>query len=122
MPAPQPKIKDERDSAFRIVRGLADQLFGDVVLIPVENGRPDWSATTRETLIKVAHWSDIAMTDIDRLAILTDSFGRWLRDAEGVSVVTWYGGGTPAVAQIDGAPREAAVELVMDGRCGPLGT
>lgn len=110
----QLEIEDERHAAFRIVRGLADQLCGDVVLIPFEDGRPDWGASTREALTKVGHWSDIAMRDIDRLAVLTDSFGRWLRDAECVSVVTWCGGGTPIVQQIDGAPRQAAVELVMD--------
>lgn len=114
MTATQLEIEDERDAAFRIVCGLAEQLCGDVVLIPFNDDRPDWDATTRDTLTKIAHWSDFDAGEIDRLAVLTDSFGRWLRDADGVSVVTWYGGGTPVVKQIDGVPREAAVELVMD--------
>lgn len=108
------EIEDERDAALRIVKGLADQLCGDVVLLPFSDGTPDWEGTTRETLEKVSHWSDIGFEDIDRLAILTDGFGRWLRDADGVSVVTWYGSGTPVVQQIDGDRRESAVELIMD--------
>lgn len=108
------EIEDERDAAFRIVKGLADQLSGDVVMLPLSDGKPQWEGTTRETLEKVSHWLDIAVHDIDRLAVLTDGFGRWLRDADNVSVITWYGGGTPVVQQIGGEPREAAVELVMD--------
>lgn len=111
----QPEIEDERDAAFRIVQGLADQLCGDIVLVPfLPEGTPDWATTSRDTLAKVAHWVDIEYADIDRLAVLTDGFGRWIRDADDVSVVTWCGGGTPVVRQVGGKPRQAAVDLTMD--------
>lgn len=109
-------VEDERDAALRVMRDYwAEMLVGDVVLLPLnENGEPDIDIATRETVEPVAHWSDIKSEDIDRLAILTDSFGRWLRDADNISVVTWPRGGTPCVRQIEGVTRPAAIELVMD--------
>jgi hypothetical protein len=60
------------------------------------------------------HWSEIEPADLPRLAVLTDGFDRFLRNANGVSVITLWRDGTPIVQQIDGFRHAAAVDLVMD--------
>jgi hypothetical protein len=89
-------------------------LAGDPVLMPLKDGGLDWEGTTRETLAKVAHWSDIETDDISRLAVLTDSFDRFIGKGEDASVVTAWREGTPEIRQIGGEPCIRAVDLVMD--------
>lgn len=106
---------DQREHALDTIADYADILFGDIILVPFEDGEPDWANTTRDTIEKFAgHWTEIAHDDIPRLGILTDSFARFLGDVEGVSVVTLWREGTPIVRQIDGEPCGAALDVIMD--------
>lgn len=106
---------DPREHALETVTYHADLLYGDIVLVPFADGEPDWENTTRNTLTKLAgHWSEIEPEDIARLAVLTDGFNRFIENAEDVSVVTLWRGGTPDVRQIGGAPCPAAHCLVTD--------
>ncbi|MCO5156674.1 MAG: helicase RepA family protein [Aquamicrobium sp.] len=75
---------------------------------------------TRYDLTPVAHWSDITEDDIPRLAILTDSFARFIGHGNDASVVTVWREGTPIVVQVDGEPNEEAVDLVTDVICGNI--
>lgn len=116
MPQPQydSKKHPHRD-AFYEVDDLAGSLCGDVVLV----ADPDnLDGLKREDLIKIAHWSDMEEADIPRLAVLTDSFFRFIDEGQDASVVTLWRGGTPIIQQIDGEPCEAAVDLVMDAVTG----
>lgn len=116
MPQPQydSKKHPHRD-AFYKVDDLAGDLCGDVVLVP----DPDnLDGLKREDLTKIAHWSDMEEADIPRLAVLTDSFFRFIDEGADASVVTLWRGGTPIIQQIDGEVCEAAVDLVMDAVTG----
>ncbi|MER8783370.1 hypothetical protein NKH60_19350 [Mesorhizobium sp. M1006] len=100
---------DPREHALDCLADFADVLYGDMVLLPFADGQPDWPNTTRDTLTKLSgHWSEIKPEDIARLAVLTDGFNRFIENAEDVSVVTLWRGGTPDVRQIDGVPCPAA--------------
>lgn len=111
---------DDRVSAWNDLREFCDLLAGDPVLLPFRDGGPDWENTSRETLVKLSHWTDFTTADVPRLAILTDSFDRFIRKGADASVVTLWRGGTPSIRQIDGAPCQRAVDLVMDAICDDL--
>ncbi|HEV7246784.1 MAG TPA: AAA family ATPase [Shinella sp.] len=98
-------------TAFREISSIAQwKLAGDVVLVPDPY---NIDGVTRDDLTKISHWSDITEADIPRLAVLTDSFFRFIDEGEDASIVTIWREGTPLVRQIDGAPCEAAVNLIM---------
>ena len=99
-----------RRAAWRPFREMCQRLAGDPVLVPADAEAP----IKRDTLTKIGHWSDITEDDIPRLAILTDSFARFIGHGDDVSVVTVWREGTPAVMQVDGEPNEKAVDLVTD--------
>ncbi|WP_292449773.1 AAA family ATPase [Mesorhizobium sp.] len=109
---------DPREHALDCLADYADMLFGDIVLVPFENGEPDWANTTRDTLTKFAgHWTELEPEDVPRLGVLTDSFARFLGDdTNDVSIVTLWRGGTPEVRQIGGATLagDAARRIVED--------
>lgn len=107
---------DEREHALECLADYADILFGDIVLVPFADGKPDWDNVTRDTIEKFSgHWSEIEPEDVPRLGILTDSFARFLGDGtDDVSVVTLLAGGTPDVRQIGGEDCPAAHHLVTD--------
>ena len=106
---------DPREHALDCLADYADTLFGDIVLVPFTDGKPDWDNVSRDTITKFAgHWSEIEPEDVQRLGILTDSFTRFLGDVEGVSVVTLWRDGTPIIRQIDGEPCGAALDVIMD--------
>lgn len=110
MTNPQLKI-DPRRTAYRFYKDKSFALCGDVVLVP----DPDnVEGVTRADLTPVAHWSDIEEADVPRLAVLVDSFGRFIDDGEDASVVVTDLDNTPSVQQIDGAPCVEAVELVFN--------
>lgn len=115
MASAQPK-HDPRREAWQPFRKMCWQLAGDPVLVP--DGDP--SAITRDTLEKIAHWSDMTEGDIPRLGILTDSFFHFIDEGQDASVITLWRGGTPAIQQIDGEPCEAAVDLVQDAIVGQV--
>lgn len=106
-----------RDTWVKFRRACFD-LSGDAVLVPFRYGEADWEVTDRDTLVKVNHWTDLEPGDVDRLAILTDGFSRWLNTADDISVVTLWRQGTPEVVQIDGPPSEEAVDLMVDALTG----
>ncbi|KQY12612.1 hypothetical protein ASD31_15390 [Rhizobium sp. Root482] len=89
-------------------------LAGDPVLMPLKDGVLDWDSVTRDTLTKISHWSDIEIDDMPRLAILTDSFARFIGKGEDASVVTAWRDGTPEIRQIDGEPCIRAVDLIAE--------
>lgn len=95
---------DDREHALDCVADFADLLFGDIVLVPFVDGKPDWENTTRGALEKFAgHWTELEPEDLPRLGVLTDSFARFLADdTNEVSIVTLWRGGTPEVRQIGG--------------------
>ena len=106
---------DPREHAVEMIADWAGLLCGDVVLVPFKDGAPDWGNTTRETITKFAgHWSEMKPEDVHRLAVLTDSFHRFLEYADDVSVVTLFCGGAPIVQQIEGEPCTAALDIIMD--------
>jgi RecA-family ATPase len=107
---------DQREHALDALADYAEILFGDIVLVPFEDGEPDWGNTTRDTITKFAgHWTEIEPEDVRRLGILTDSFDRFLgADANDVSVVTLWRGGTPTIMQIEGDANGTALDLIMD--------
>ncbi len=107
------QLEDNRRHVWKDFKGFCDMLSGDPVLVPFKDGSTDWEAVTRETLTKVNHWSDFTVSDIPRLAVLTDGFNRYIADGEDVSVVTVWREGTPVIRQIDGELCERAVDLVM---------
>jgi hypothetical protein len=110
-----PVVDDERASALEAAHELADLLCGDVVLMPFKDGQPDWGNCTRQSLVHVGvHWTEIEPNDVPRLAVLTDTFDRFLRDGESVSVVTLLADGSSVIQQIEGEPRAAAIELIHD--------
>lgn len=114
----QTQLKETLVSTFREVSRVSRQLAGDVVLVP----DPDnIEAVTRDTLEKIAHWSDMTEADIPRLGILTDSFFRFIDEGEDASVVTLWREGTPVIQQISGEPCEAALDLVQDAIAGQVG-
>lgn len=96
---------------------MCNRLAGDSVLVPPLMRR---DRLTRYDLTPVAHWSDITEDDIPRLAILTDSFARFIGHGNDASVVTVWREGTPIVVQVDGEPNEEAVDLVTDVICGNI--
>ncbi|MGO7898911.1 AAA family ATPase [Rhizobium ruizarguesonis] len=124
MTAPQPK-PDPRPhrTAFYQVNEVAHKLSGDVVLVPDAS---DLTGITREELIKLSHWANkgdegehlLTPDNIDRLAVLTDGFFRFIDEGEDASVVTLWRNGTPIIQQIEGEPCEAAVDLVTDAVTG----
>jgi RecA-family ATPase len=98
-------------------------LDGDVVLMPFKDREPDWDRCTRQSLTWFSgHYSELNPEDTPRLAILTDGFHRYLKNVEGVSVVTLIRDGTPIVHQVDGEPCAAALDLIVDAviDCEPL--
>ena len=112
MPQPQYESKKYPHRAdFYKVEDLARDLCGDLCLVP----DPDnLDGVTRESLTKISHWSNMTPDDVPRLAVLTDSFFRFIDEGEDASVITLWRGGTPLIQQIDGDPCEAAVDAVMD--------
>lgn len=108
---------DPRRAAWKPFRDMCNRLAGDSVLVPPLMRR---DRLTRYDLTPVAHWSDITEDDIPRLAVLTDSFARFIGHGDDVSVLTLWREGTPAVVQIDGEPNEEAVDLVTDVICGNI--
>lgn len=113
-PQKQLEPEDNRRAEWRDHRELCNLLAGDSVLIPFKDGEPDWEGTNRDTITKVAHWSDLEQEDIPRLAVLTDSFQRFIGRGEDVSVITLWRDGTPIVNQIDGEPCARALDIVME--------
>lgn len=108
----QPKtVTDPRRAAWRPFRDMCNRLAGDSVLVPPLMRR---DKLTRYDLTPIAHWSDMTEDDIPRLAILTDSFSRFIGHGDDASVVTLWREGTPAVMQIDGESNDEAVDLVTD--------
>src|SRR5690606_1315831 len=108
----QPKVAtDPRRAAWRPFRDMCNRLAGDSVLVPPLMRR---DRLTRHDLTPIALWSDMTEDDIPRLAILTDSFARFIGHGDDASVLTLWREGTPAVVQIDGEPNEEAVDLVTD--------
>ncbi|WP_165603152.1 AAA family ATPase [Devosia elaeis] len=103
MTEPQPEI--DVDDALESARGWADQLCGDIVLVPFKDGAPDWSMTRRDL-----DWPDVHLdpADVPRLAILTDSFHNIDPDVpmgSGVSTVSWWDRhGAEHVHAIEGVP------------------
>ncbi|WP_192937350.1 AAA family ATPase [Sinorhizobium meliloti] len=106
--------RDHRRIVWKEFKAFCDMLSGDPVLVPFKDGTTDWEATTRDSIEKLAHWSNFEVSDIPRLAILTDGFDRFIKDGADVSVVTAWNEGTPCIQQIEGAPCERAVDLIMD--------
>ncbi|MBY3515723.1 AAA family ATPase [Rhizobium laguerreae] len=119
---PKPDPRPHR-SAFYQVNELAHQISGDVVLVPDAS---NLIGIRREDLVKISHWANngdegehlLTPDNIDRLAVLTDGFFRFIDEGNDASVVTLWRGGTPIVQQIDGEPCEAAVDLVTDAISG----
>ncbi|MEF2548906.1 AAA family ATPase [Aurantimonas sp. E1-2-R+4] len=113
---PEPEDRDEREPSLRDAKNYAELLCGDVVLIPFNNGEPDWTGCTRSAVTPFAgHWSELQPCDAPRLAVLTDGFRRFDPDAPiGVSVLTLVRGGTPEIRQIDGCRWPRAEALVFD--------
>lgn len=115
---PKPDPRPHR-TAFYQVNELAHQISGDVVLVPDAS---NLIGIKREDLVKLSHWANkddegehlLTPDNIDRLAILTDGFFRFIDEGNDASVVTLWRGGTPIVQQIDGEPCEAAADLIMD--------
>ena len=101
-------------AAWMKFRPFCDRLVGDPVLVPFQHGEPDWDGTDRDTLTKVSSWADLAVADIDRLAALTDGFGRWLQTSDDISIVSLWREGTPEVVQIEGRTNVAALDLIQD--------
>ncbi len=91
---------------------MCHRLSGDPVLIP--DGKTE---ITRDDLTKLSHWDDISEADIPRLAILTDSFVRFIGDGDDASVLTVWNEGTPNVMLIEGE-FVPALDAVMDVICG----
>ncbi|MDI5929609.1 AAA family ATPase [Rhizobium leguminosarum] len=119
---PKPDPRPHR-TAFYQVNELAHQISGDIVLVPDAS---NLTGINREDLIKLSHWENkgdegehlLTPDNIDRLAVLTDGFFRFMDDGKDASVITLWRSGTPIVQQIDGEPCEAAVELVTDAVTG----
>ncbi|GLS34508.1 hypothetical protein GCM10010869_00960 [Mesorhizobium tianshanense] len=111
---------DPREHALECAKYYAENLHGDMVLVPFVDGQPDWPGTTRDTLTKLAghHWSEIEVEDIPRLGVLTDSFAKFLDYGLGygddVSIITLWREGTPEVKQIDGEDCLIARHLIME--------
>ncbi|MBY3199975.1 AAA family ATPase [Rhizobium laguerreae] len=117
MTAPQRKEfieAEEMRHAWSEFKEFCWMLAGDPVLMPFKDGEPDWQSATRDSLQKVNHWSDFTAADIPRLAILTDSFDRFIGKGADVSVVTLWREGTPIVQQIDGASCDRAVDVIRE--------
>lgn len=108
---------DPRRAAWKPFRDMCNKVAGDAVLVPPLMRR---DRLTRHDLTPIAHWSDMTEDDIPRLAILTDSFARFIGHGDDASVVTLWREGTPAVIQIAGEPNEEAVDLVTDVICGNI--
>ena len=104
----------EQRTAWKDFSEFCWLLSGDAVLVPFKDGEPDWANASRENLEKVNHWSDFSAADIPRLAILTDSFDRFIGKGADVSVVTLWREGTPIIQQIDGEPCARALDLIME--------
>ncbi|AVA21195.1 AAA family ATPase [Rhizobium sp. NXC24] len=113
-PDPRPHLTE-----FYRVSDLAHKLAGDVVLVP----DPDnLDGLKRDDLVKLSHWANkdddgnhlLTPDNCDRLAVLTDSFFRFMDDGEDASVITLWREGTPIIQQIDGEPCSAALDAVMD--------
>lgn len=112
MSAVTTKQPDPRVAVWRDFRAFCRWLSADSVLMPpLKDGLPDRDATTRDSLVKINHWSDIEVDDIPRLAALTDGFGRFISDGDDATVITAWHHGNMAW-QIDGAPCEEAVHFV----------
>ncbi|MFC3322718.1 hypothetical protein [Mesorhizobium cantuariense] len=106
---------DPREHALDCLTDYADLLYGDIVLVPVANGEPDWKNTTRDTIEKFAgDWTELKPEDVPRLGVLTDSFARFLGHGDDVSVVTLWRGGTPDVRQIGGDDCLTALCLITE--------
>lgn len=110
------QVAKARREAWRPFREMCHRLAGDPVLVPADAEAP----ITRDTLTKIGHWSDITEDDIPRLAILTDSFARFIGEGDDASILTLWREGTPMVQQIEGKHCEAAIDLVTDVICGNL--
>jgi KaiC/GvpD/RAD55 family RecA-like ATPase len=93
------------EETIEAARRWADQLCGDIVLVPFKDGAPDWSMTRADLDFPDL---DIDPTDLPRLAILTESFDGITLDVpfgSGVSVVSWWDGhGAEQVQAINGVP------------------
>jgi hypothetical protein len=97
--------------AFEKVQDLADDLRGDMVLVPDAD---NCDGVGREDLTKISHWSNMEPEDVPRLGVITDSFFRFIDDGEDATVLTLWRNGTPLIQQIDGEPCGPAVDAVMD--------
>lgn len=103
-----------RDAVLARVRGMARQLGGDEVALPIDAaGNLDPEALQRDHL---AYISDPdCPADPARYGVLIDGFQRFIEDApEGVSVVVLDGGGTPQILQRHGEPCLPAVDMVAE--------
>ncbi|MBY5349583.1 AAA family ATPase [Rhizobium leguminosarum] len=117
MTAPQRKEFIEAEDmrhAWSEFKEFCWMLSGDAVLMPFKDGEPDWQSATRDSLQKINHWSDFTAADIPRLAILTDSFDRFIGKGADASVVTLWREGTPIIQQIDGEPCDRAVDAIRE--------
>lgn len=91
-------------------REWADHLHGDIVLMPLKDGAPDWDITRHDL-----EWPDVNIdpADLPRLAILTDSFHNFTADVpfgSMVSVVSWWdASGQEHVRAIEGSGAYTAI-------------
>ncbi|TGP22661.1 MULTISPECIES: AAA family ATPase [unclassified Mesorhizobium] len=108
---------DLRHELWDDFQGFCEMLYGDPVLVPDPT---NIDGLTRDDLTKISHWSDFEFSDIDRLAILTDSFDRFIGRGEDASVITLWRHGTPLVQQIEGEPCERTVDIIMEAICDDL--
>lgn len=106
-------ITDSRESAWQPFIEMCHRLSGDPVLIPVGP-----TTITRDDLIKLSAWDELDEADLPRLAILTDSFRRFIGHSYDVSVLTIWREGTPMAIQIGGMPCEPALDAIQDVLCG----
>lgn len=120
MTSPQPETDNHAViAAFEEIRLMADMLSGDVVLVP---NASHLDGVTRNDLVKLSHWSSVGddgkplldQSSAMRLAVLTDSFFRFIDEGDDASFVTLRRGGTPLVQQVDGKLCQAAADLIMD--------
>jgi hypothetical protein len=109
--------EDPRIAAMERACEWAVRLSGDVCLIPLRDGRPDWAHCTWETIVNTAgYFDEISVDDIPRLAVITDGFHRFvIAPSIGARVATWLGGdGEPEIQQIDGDADADAVATIRD--------
>lgn len=109
--APEPI--DPTTDALQHALDLADRLSGDIILIPISDGNPDWLHCTWQTIASVDAKTGVEQQDVQRLAISIDGFHRFTTEpAWATRLVVWLGGDAPEVMQIEGDPSPAAISLV----------